>query len=205
MFDFHHLPSSCSTAVKAALTITGEPHLVLPVDLARKSEAFLATNPQGKVPALLFEDTPLFEGGAINLWLSARNPEAELMPALDTIEGATALKWLFFVYATIHPVWIRLFLPDRFADESSKDQVVSKAMDDVLRLYGLIDEQLSQQDFVAGDTLTLADLYLAATTHWDNGIDQALTKKYPSLKAHRDRVVGLAKVRPAFSGEFGYE
>ncbi|MEY1554951.1 glutathione S-transferase family protein [Yoonia sp. R2331] len=205
MIDFYHLPSSCSTAVKAALALTGEPHSIVPVDLSNKTDAFVAANPLGKVPALVFENTPLSEGGAINLWLSARNPDAGLMPALDTIEGANALKWLFFVYASIHPVWVRLFMPERFADESAKPQVISKAMDEAMKLYSLVDAQLAKHDFVAGDQLTLADLYLAATTHWDDAIENAITKTFPSLAVHRDRVVALSRVRPVFSGEFGYD
>ncbi|MFS4583492.1 glutathione S-transferase N-terminal domain-containing protein [Phaeobacter sp. C3_T13_0] len=69
---FFHLPASCSSAVHAALKITGIPFEIEAVDLASKSKAFQAANPLGKVPALLDDEGSLFEGGAIHLWLAAK-------------------------------------------------------------------------------------------------------------------------------------
>jgi len=80
--DFYHLPSSCWVAVKAALAATGTPQRVIALDPAKKSKDFLAVNPLGKVPALVADGQVLTEGGAINLWLAARHPEARLMPDL---------------------------------------------------------------------------------------------------------------------------
>ncbi|VAW06006.1 hypothetical protein MNBD_ALPHA07-429 [hydrothermal vent metagenome] len=204
MLDFFHLNSSCSTAVKAALAVADEPHNLIPVDLGAKTEAFLKANPQGKVPAILTGDAALFEGGAINLWISARNPDAGLMPPLNSTEGAEALKWLFFAYATIHPVWVRLFFPDRFADSSAKESVLAKARDDLFQHYAMINAQVEKTPFIAGEALSLADLYLAATIHWEQALEGKLTEKFPALMQHRDRVIAQPGVKEAFSGEFGY-
>ncbi len=204
MLDFYHLPSSCSVAVKAALFATGEAHRQIPVDTANKSADFLAANPLGKVPALLVNGQALTEGGAINLWLSARHPEARLMPDLASPEGAEALKWLFFAYASIHPVWVRIFYPERFCGKGDRDAARALAVDELFRLYALVVERLQSGDFIAGNTVTLADLYLAATIHWESQLDEALTTRWPVLAAHRDRVRSLPGVARGFAGEFGY-
>lgn len=204
MIEFFHLPSSCSAAVKAALFMTGEKHVTTSVDLSSKPESFMKANPLGKVPAILDGGHPVSEGGAINLWLSARNPDVALMPALETHEGADALKWLFFSYATIHPVWVRLFYPERFASETASTSVVEMAVTDLFSHYGLIEKQLEKHAFVAGETLTLADLYLVSTIHWEAKFDEKITERYPAIAEYRDRVIALSGVREAFAGEFGY-
>ncbi len=204
MTDFYHLPSSCSVAVKAALAATGEEHTQITVDLASKSEAFLAANPLGKVPALVVNGQALTEGGAINLWLSARHPDAGLMPDLASPEGAEALKWLFFAYASLHPVWVRIFYPERFGGDEGKAMARKLAVKELLRLYALVAAQLEDSAFIAGDTLSLADLYLAATIHWEGQLEDALTARWPVLADHRDRVRTHPGIARGFAGEFGY-
>lgn len=204
MLDFYHLPSSCSTAVKATLALTNAPHSIIPIDLANKPAAFLAANPRGKVPTVSVDGKPLFEGGAINLWLALQHPEAGLMPALNTMEGGEALKWLFFAYSSVHPVWLRLLFPEQMAGDTAKDEVFKRSRDAMFELYDMIDAQLQQHDYIAGDTLTIADLYLAASIHWDGAIGGHVGDKYPSALQHRDRVLDHPVVRKAFAGEFGY-
>ncbi len=202
--DFYHLPSSCSVAVKAALAATGTPHRVIVVDPANKSEDFLAVNPLGKVPALVADGQALTEGGAINLWLAARHPEAGLMPDLASAEGAEALRWLFYVYATLHPIWVRMFYPQRFCGEGDTEAALQQAEADLFSTYEQIAARLSERDFVTGTRLSLADLYLAATIHWEGKVENRLTARWPQLAAHRDRVRVQPGVAAGFAGEFGY-
>lgn len=201
MTKFFHLPASCSSAVHAALTITQTPFELEVVDLGNKSEAFEEANPLGKVPALLDDGGPAFEGGAINLWLAAKNPEAGLMPELSTYEGREALKWLFFCYATIHPIWIRLFFPQRIAGEGDLAAVSKLAETDLMDNYALLDAALRDQDFLAGDTMSLADLYVASTLHWEAKIDGKITQIYPALAALKQRILVVPGVSRAFAGE----
>lgn len=198
---FFHLPASCSSAVHAALKITGAPFEIEKVDLAKKSEDFQAANPLGKVPALLDENGPMFEGGAINLWLAAKFPDAGLMPDLATLEGREALKWLFFCYGTIHPIWIRLFFPQRMAGDGDRDAVVQLAREDLHRNYGVLSRALAETPYLAGDTLSLADLYVASTLHWEAALDGALTRDYPEIAALKSRVMSKPEVKLAFDGE----
>ncbi len=198
---FFHLPASCSSAVYAALKITGTPFEIETVDLANKSEAFQAANPLGKVPAILDDHGPMFEGGAINLWLAARFPEAELMPDLASEEGREALKWLFFCYGTIHPIWIRLFFPQRMAEEGDHDAVKQLAHEDLMKNYGVLSAALAKQPYLAGENLSLADLYVAATLHWEAAIDGDITRLFPEIADLKSRVMTNPGVSSAFAGE----
>ena len=201
IMKFFHLPASCSSAVHAALQITGAPFDIETVDLANKSEDFQTANPLGKVPALLDDNGPMFEGGAINLWLASKYPEANLMPDLASNEGREALKWLFFCYGTIHPIWVRLFFPDRMAGDGDKERVVELATADLMKNYGILADALADKPFLAGENLSLADLYLAATLHWEAGVGGIVTKKYPALADLKKRVLTNQGVAKAFAGE----
>lgn len=198
---FFHLPASCSSAVHAALKITGTPFEIETVNLAEKSEDFKTANPLGKVPALLDDDGPMFEGGAINLWLAAKYPEAGLMPDLASHEGREALKWLFFCYGTIHPIWIRLFFPQRMSGDGDHDAVVQLAREDLHKNYQILSRALANRPYLAGETLSLADLYVAATLHWEAKIDGDLTRVNPEIAELKSRVMGNPDVRSAFAGE----
>lgn len=198
---FFHLPASCSSAVHAALHITGAPFDIETVDLANKSEDFRAANPLGKVPALLDDRGPMFEGGAINLWLASKYPDANLMPDLASDKGREALKWLFFCYGTIHPIWVRLFFPDRVAGDGDKGRVVELATADLLKNYGILATALAENPYLAGQDLSLADLYLSATLHWEAGVDGRVTKEYPELAELKKRVLSHPSVAKAFEDE----
>lgn len=89
--------------------------------------------------------------------------------------------------------------------EEAKGEVAAKTTNDLMESYGVIAGQLTQHDYVAGDKLTLADLYIASTIHWENHLGIPVTETYPALAAHRDRVVNTPGIREAFAGEFGYE
>lgn len=198
---FFHLPASCSSAVHAALHITGAPFDIETVDLSNKSQDFQTANPLGKVPALLDETGPMFEGGAINLWLASKYPNANLMPDLASNEGREALKWLFFCYGTIHPIWVRLFFPGRVAGDGDKERVVELAIADLLKNYSILAQALAETPYLAGNDLSLADLYLSATLHWEGGIDGRVTKAYPELAELKKRVMSHPGVAKAFDGE----
>lgn len=204
MIDFYHLNSSCSTAVKAILNLTDADYGITQIDPSNKSTEFLSANPLGKVPTLCAGPVTMFEGGAINLWLASCFPEAELMPPLASDAGAEALKWLFVCYSSLHPVWIRALFPANVAGQDAAPEAHSRAVQELDNIYAMIDEQLQKNDFVAGQKMTIADIYLAATIHWESALPVPITRKYPSVAALRDRVLANPAVAKAFAGEFGY-
>lgn len=200
----YHGKGSCSIAVRAALTLAGIDHQVIPVDYANPTDEFLAASPLGKVPALDTGTDALIEGAAINLWIAANNPGAALMPALDTAEGADALRWLLFAYATVHPAWHRAFFTARYvADPAHQEGVRQLAEDEVFRYFELVNAQLEKHAYVAGDQLTLADLYLGVTIHWEGALSKKLTDAMPALLAYRNRVAADPRLVALFHEEFG--
>lgn len=68
-----------------------------------KAPAYLAINPEGKIPTLLVDGRPLTEVAGILFYLAKRFPDANLLPKDDVEAQAHAVSWMSFVAATIHP------------------------------------------------------------------------------------------------------
>ena len=69
----HYAPDNASLCIRLALEELGLPYetvLVNRATHAQRSPAYLALNPNGLIPVLETPDGPLFETGAILLWLA---------------------------------------------------------------------------------------------------------------------------------------
>jgi len=78
------------------------------VDFFAKREQYapeyLALNPEGKVPTLLVDGSPLIEVAAILYYLAKRFHAADLFPAEDDLEAqAHVISRMSFIASTIHP------------------------------------------------------------------------------------------------------
>lgn len=99
-------PGSSSMAPHIALREVGAPFEARPLSFARRENrdpAFLAINPEGKVPTLLVDGRPLTEVAAILFYLARRFPAAGLLPDGGPEAEAEAVSWMSFVAATVHP------------------------------------------------------------------------------------------------------
>ena len=189
MYTLYHCPITCSTAVLITLEIIGVKHNVEIIDLFQNeqfSEHFLAVNPLAKVPVLKTNEHILTQGEAILIHLSQKYPEANLMPDLATIEGADALKWLNFVASTVHGYFSHVFQPERIANEH--EVVKANAEEELVKLFGLIEQHLQQQPFLAGSLPTLADYYLAVILGGDRMLSFDLVERFPELKDYKQRL-----------------
>jgi glutathione S-transferase len=99
-------PGSSSMAVHIALHEIGMPFEVRAVSLAKNethTPAFLAINPNGKVPVLMIDGRPLTEVAGCLFYLAKRFPEAKLLPVGDIEAEAQAVSWMSFIASTLHP------------------------------------------------------------------------------------------------------
>jgi len=83
MLKLYFAPGSSSMAPHIALHEIGVPFESRPVSFKRdetRAPAFLAINPEGKVPTLLIDGRVLTEVAAILFYLARRFPQADLLP-----------------------------------------------------------------------------------------------------------------------------
>src|SRR5712675_2658192 len=106
MLTLYFAPGSSSFAVHIALHEIGVPFEGRPMSFKKddmRSPAYLALNPEGKVPTLVVDGRPLTEVAAILYYLAKRFPDAELLPRDDIEADAQALSWMSFIACTLHP------------------------------------------------------------------------------------------------------
>jgi len=71
-YRLHYAPDNASLIIRLALDEIGAPYEAVLVDRqaeAQKAPAYLAMNPAGLIPVLETPQGPMFETGAILLWL----------------------------------------------------------------------------------------------------------------------------------------
>src|SRR5689334_19509291 len=108
---FYYSPMSSASRVQWTLAELGVPHEAVRLDLRagdqRKPE-FLAVNPNGKVPTIVLDGTPMFEAIAIQIALGERyGVEKGLWPAPGTSEHYQALTWLAWGQVSLTTAFLR--------------------------------------------------------------------------------------------------
>ncbi|MFN4159550.1 MAG: glutathione S-transferase family protein [Gemmobacter sp.] len=142
MLTLHYAPDNASLIVRLALEEIGAPYRTALVDRetrAQDSPAYRALNPAGLIPVLETPDGPIFETGAILLWLADRHPGAGLGPDPHHPARASFLKWLFFIANTAHPDLMHIYYPDRYVGEEGRASHRARMIARMHTHFGLID------------------------------------------------------------------
>ena len=98
--------SGTSYRTRIALNLKGLSYETQGIDLrigAQKSDAYLALNPQGMVPALETPEGVLVQSPAILEWLEERHPRPPLLPK-TAMDRATARAMAAVIGSDIHPL-----------------------------------------------------------------------------------------------------
>lgn len=120
---------------------------------------YLALNPLGKVPTLVRSDGfVLTETLAINLYLAQQNPKTTLLGS-SLEEYATIIRWMSFVNNDVYDVLGGWFLPLIGRRPYVKESVLEHIELTEKRLR-MIENQLGKSRYLAGEKLTLADLFV---------------------------------------------
>ena len=152
--------------VKLLLCHLGIAHRWQHVDILRgesRTPAFLARNPNGRIPLIEFEDGRLLAESNAILFHLARG--SAWLPADPYLE-ALVLQWLFFEQYSHEPYiatsrYIVRYLgspPDRQADLEVRRSGGRAAL-------GVMEQHLATRDFFVGEHCTIADIALYAYTH----------------------------------------
>lgn len=161
-------PMSSATPVVHALAELDVPYELESVDLSagdQRKPAFLALNPNGQVPTLVVDGTPMFEALAILQWLGNRyGVDRGLWPAADDPKRLEALSWTTWAYATFGPNVRRLHLAtsDRAPKELHSEAHAQHSREQMQQLLGVLDARLEGRRHLLGDDFSLADLVVAS-------------------------------------------
>jgi glutathione S-transferase len=190
MLTLYFSPGSSSMAPHIALHEIGAPFESRPISLAKKENrepAFLAVNPEGKVPALVVDGRLLTEVAGILFYLAKRYPEANLLPVGDIEAEAQAVSWMSFIAATVHPARAR-------------------GLDYAKTIYGLADQRLGKRQWALG-SYSIADIHLFRLFWRFTNSLKPPPGSFPNLEAHHDRMLARPAVRRTIEVEqaIGYD
>jgi GST-like protein len=161
------LPTPNGVKVSIMLEETGldyEPHLIdIGADESR-DPAFLALNPNGKIPAIYDPNGPwgtplaLFESGAILLYLAEKT--GRFIPA-DPSARYETIQWLMWQMGGVGPMFGQVGFFNRFAgrdyeDKRPRDRYAAESA----RLLSVLDERLAGREWVMGADYSIADISL---------------------------------------------
>ena len=162
LYDFPFSPNC--RKVRAVAYELGIRFEHVPVDLVRgeqRSPAFLARNPNGKVPVLEDGELVLWESTAIIRYLAAGTA---LLPD-GRRQAADVDRWLCWQLAHLHPPMSRVAferIVKRLTRQGAPDPAVIEAGSaDFAAMTAILDGALAGRDYVAG-ALSIADFGLAA-------------------------------------------
>lgn len=168
MIDLYTFGTPNGRKASVMLEEVGLPYAVHVVDIGKGDQfdpAFVAVNPNSKIPAIVDPDGPdgppitVFESGAILVYL-AEKTGSPMWPA-DPHQRYTVLQWLMFQMGGVGPMFGQA---NHFLKFAKEDVPYGKTRyhDEAKRLYGVLDRQLDDAAFLAGD-YSIADV---ATYPW---------------------------------------
>ena len=193
MIDLYTAATPNGHKVSIALEELGLPYTLKVLDLAKgeqKTPAFLAINPNGRIPAIVDHEAggfAVFESGAILIYLAEKT--GRLMPT-DVQGRSRVIQWLMFQMGGVGPmmgqanVFFRYF-PEKIQPAIDRYQGESK------RLLTVLDGHLKDHEYLAGD-YSIADIanWAWVRTHRWSGVDV-------SDLPHLQRWLDAIRQRPA--------
>ena len=195
-------PGACSRVAMTALEHIGALYTAIMVDLmkgAHMRPAYRATNPRGKVPALVVDGVLLSENAAIQLWLHETFPDAGLFPAADTAwDRAQILSDLFWVSSVWHPYVRANKMPARWTT-GDVAPVRERGKELLSPCVAQLEERLADTPFWYGDW-SIIDVYFywAYTTAEEGEFDLS---PYPNIARHRTAIEAMPAFQRALARE----
>jgi GST-like protein len=193
MIDLYTAATPNGHKVSIALEELGLPYSLKVLNLSegeQRSPAYLAINPNGRIPAIVDHEADgfqVFESGACLIYLAEKT--CRLMPS-DTKGRSRVLQWLMFQMGGVGPMMGQANVFFRYFPEKIP-AAIDRYQGECKRLFRVLDGHLQQHEYLAGD-YSIADIanWAWVRTHRWSGVE---IDDLPHLKRWRDAI----RARPA--------
>jgi len=174
--------------VRLILHLTGKAFRVTNLDILNsetRTPEFLAINPNGKIPTLVFEDGRVLSESNAILFHCAE--ESDYLPS-EPFKRAQVLQWLFWEQYSHEPniATSRFLCQHRELTEDVLGLLEAKKVPGEAAL-ALMEEHLTSHIFLVAERFSIADIALYAYTHVAEEGGFALDR-YPAIRAWIKRV-----------------
>ncbi|MDE0993194.1 MAG: glutathione S-transferase N-terminal domain-containing protein [Rhodospirillales bacterium] len=159
MIDLYSWGTPNGRKITIMLEELGIEYTMYPVNIMKDDQfkpEFLKISPNNKIPAIVDSDNgqTLFESGAIMMYLAEKT--GKFMPTEGKARWAT-IEWLMFQMGGVGPMMGQAhhfvkYNPDKSEYASARYLLETK------RLYKVIDERLADNEWLNGDSYSIADM-----------------------------------------------
>ncbi len=211
MIDCYYWPTPNGWKATIMLEECGLDYHIIPVDIGGGDQfkpEFLAISPNNRMPAIVDTDPSdggepiaIFESGAILEYLAEKT--GKFMPS-NPRDRFRVLQWLHWQMANLGPMMgnanhFKNYGKNLTDDPKQLEYGTKRFVGEVDRLSGVMDAQLSANEYLAGNEYSIADII---TWPWamliGRLIDEAVWETFPNLKRWVDQV----RERPAVEKGF---
>lgn len=171
MYKLYYSPGACSMGVHVTLNECNQPVTLEKIDTMAgqgRTPEFLKINPRGQIPVLVDGDQVIREGAAILIHILEKH-QSPLLPQSGPARDS-ALEWLMFANATLHPAYARMFFLKR--NNASEGPLADAATAAINNLWQEVEQRLSQSPYIAGAQMTVADILITVIANWSGNLPQ---------------------------------
>ncbi|MEO0879136.1 MAG: glutathione S-transferase N-terminal domain-containing protein [Pseudomonadota bacterium] len=159
MIDLYTAPTPNGWKASVTLEELDLPYKTNAVDLSagdQKKPAYLAINPNGRIPTIVdrdADDFAVFESGAIMIYLAEKT--GRLLPT-NAKGRSQVIQWLMFQMGGVGPMMGQANVFFRYFPEKIQP-AIDRYQNDSRRLFEVLDGQLKDHEWLAGD-YSIADI-----------------------------------------------
>jgi len=198
VIDLYTWPTPNGHKIHIMLEECALPYNVHPIDIGAGDQfkpEFLKISPNNKMPAIVDSSGPdgkpisMFESGAILIYLAGKT--GRFMPA-DVRGKYNVLQWLMFQMGSVGPMLGQAHHFRQYAPEQI-EYAVNRYTNEAKRLYGVMNRQLAQSRYIAGD-YSIADIAIFPWTrsYKNQGVE---LEEFPHAKRWFDAIAARPAVQ----------
>lgn len=128
------------------------------VQQEQKSDEFLALNPFGKVPVVIYDDQTMFESRSILRYIAKNNTEFLDLTLNDSFEVD---MWLEVESQSFNPLVSTIVnekLFKKWKEEETDESLVEKTLEQLDNILSIYEKRLSEHKYIGGDSFSIADI-----------------------------------------------
>jgi GST-like protein len=200
--ELYYWPTPNGFKISIMLEECKLPYTMIPVNISKGEQfepSFLKISPNNRMPAIVDPSGPggraisIFESGAILQYLGRKTGKFYPKDERGRVEVD---QWLFWQMGGLGPMAGQVHHFRNYAREHLP-YAISRYVDEVNRLYGVMNKRLADRDFLAGK-YSIADMACVGwASRWKNqGQD---IEQFPNLKRWLDRLTTRPAVKRGMS------
>jgi GST-like protein len=203
MINLYYWTTPNGHKITMFLEESGLAYKIIPINIGKGEQfepEFLRVSPNNKIPAIVDAEPAdgskaisIFESGAILLYLAEKTKQ--FIPA-DLHGRQEVLQWLFWQVGGLGPMLGQNHHFTQYAPEKVP-YAIERYVKETARLYAVLDKQLSQHEFIAGD-YSIADM---ASYPWILLYErqQQRIEEFPHVKRWMEQIQKRPAVQRAYA------